>query len=274
VTLRFAGLFAGIGGIERGLHLAGHTTELLCECWEPAQRVLAAEPEFANVPLHPDITMLESLPDEIDAVAAGFPCQDLSQAGMTAGIQGRESGLVAHLFKLLRKREDSGRPLSWIVIENVQNMLALDRGAAMRYLTSELEALGCRWAYRVVDSRFSGVPQRRRRVLLVASATDDPREVLFAADAGPRPDDSYTEDSFGFYWTEGLRGLGWAQDAIPTLKGGSTVGIPSPPAIWLPDRRPGQKFVTPTIEDAEALQGFPRAATIAADGDRRRNGPR
>ena len=38
----------------------------------------------------------------------------------------------------------------------------------------------------------------------------------------------------GFYWTEGLRGLGWAVDAVPTLKGGSTIGIPSPPAIWDP----------------------------------------
>jgi DNA (cytosine-5)-methyltransferase 1 len=98
--------------------------------------------------------------------------------------------------------------------------------------------------------------------------------VLFTADAGTRPDESYTEDAFGFYWTEGLRGIGWAQDAVPTLKGGSTVGIPSPPAVWLPDRRPGQKFVTPTIEDAEALQGFRRGATVAAEEDRRRNGPR
>ena len=40
----------------------------------------------------------------------------------------------------------------------------------------------------------------------------------------------------GFYWTEGNRGLGWAVDAVPTLKGGSTIGIPSPPAIWDPLR--------------------------------------
>ena len=38
----------------------------------------------------------------------------------------------------------------------------------------------------------------------------------------------------GFYWTEGLRGLGWAVDSVPTLKGGSSIGIPSPPAIWDP----------------------------------------
>jgi DNA (cytosine-5)-methyltransferase 1 len=75
----------------------------------------------------------------------------------------------------------------------------------------------------------------------------------------------------GFYWTEGVRGLGWAVDAIPTMKGGSTIGIPSPPAIWLPDGR----FVLPDIRDAERLQGFPAGWTASAVEDpERRNGPR
>jgi DNA (cytosine-5)-methyltransferase 1 len=110
-------------------------------------------------------------------------------------------------------------------------------------------------------------------VLLVASRRHDPRAVLFADDAGV-PDDSYfKDDAFGFYWTEGLRGLGWARDAVPPLKGGSTVGIPSPPAIWLPNAPHGRRIVTPTIEDAEALQGFPRGWTLAAR-DGRRDGAR
>jgi len=77
-----------------------------------------------------------------------------------------------------------------------------------------------------------------------------------------------------FYWTEGLTGVGWAKDAIPTLKGGSTVGIPSPPAVWVPSAQPGRQIVTPVIEDAEALQGFPRGWTEPAQPDGRRNGPR
>lgn len=265
-----AGLFAGIGGIELGLHSAGHTTELLCESWAPAQSVLRSQPEFRDVPLHGDVTKLEDLSDTIDVVSAGFPCTDLSQAGYTRGITGDHSGLVTHLFKLLRRREDRSKPLTWVVIENVQNMLVLDRGEAMRYLTSELEALGYRWAYRVVDSRFTGLPQRRRRVLLVASTTNDPRGVLFSCDAGPRPDTDYANDAFGFYWTEGYSGLGWAQDATPTLKGGSTLGIPSPPAIWVPDALPDRRLITPQIEDAEELQGFERGWTAAAHNSRGR----
>lgn len=272
--VKIAGLFAGIGGIELGFHRAlgdRVQTELLCEFWEPAQAVL--QTRFTGVELHPDVRDLRDLPAGLDLLSAGFPCTDLSQAGRTAGITGEASGLVAHVFEALRLTAARREPLPWLMIENVPNMLTLDRGKAMAFLVSEIEALGYRWAYRVVDSRFTGVPQRRRRVILLASTAEDPRAVLFSDEAGPRPEHDYASDTYGFYWTEGRRGLGWAQDAVPTLKGGSTVGIPSPPAMWTPGAETDRLFVTPTIEDAEALQGFDRGWTdVSQDG--RRNNPR
>jgi DNA (cytosine-5)-methyltransferase 1 len=255
-SLSVAGLFAGIGGVELGLQRAGLRTELLCEWWEPAQAVL--KHHFSDVPLHDDIQTLKALPD-VDVVTAGFPCTDLSQAGRTAGIHGKASGMIKHLFELL----ESASP-TWVVIENVRNMLALDRGTAMEYLVTQFERLGYTWAYRLVDSRFTGVPQRRHRVILVASKIEDPRSVLYTDDAGERPTDDYREDAFGFYWTEGNTGLGWAQDAIPTLKGGSGLGIPSSPAIWVQESNHGRAIVTPRITDAEALQGFPHDWTEPA----------
>lgn len=273
--LKLVGLFAGIGGIESGFRQAlgaDVETELLCEWWEPAQRVLAAQ--FPGIEIHPDVRELRSIPTGTDVLAAGFPCTDLSQAGRTAGITGAQSGLVAHVFDALRLTRQRRRRLPWLVIENVPNMLALDRGRAMQYLVGELEDLGMRWAYRVVDSRFTGMPQRRRRVLLVASKTHDPREVLFTEDAGERPEGELDDDAYGFYWTEGRGGLGWARDAVPTLKGGSTIGIPSPPAVWVPGAEPGRRLVKPTVEDAEELQGFPRGWTAPAEVASRRNGPR
>lgn len=272
--LKIAGLFAGIGGIELGFQRAlgdGVQTELLCEWWQPARDVLAAR--FPGIDVHPDVRELVDLPAGLDVLAAGFPCTDLSQAGRTAGIGGAQSGLVSHVFDALRLSDKLGRRLPWLLIENVPNMLALDRGQAMRYLVTQLESIGYRWAYRTVDSRATGAPQRRRRVLLVASRTEDPRQVLFADDAGVRPDGDYRDAAYGFYWTEGRGGLGWALDAVPTLKGGSTIGIPSPPAVWVRDARPGRKIVTPRIEDAEAMQGFPRGWTEPADEHRAR-GPR
>jgi DNA (cytosine-5)-methyltransferase 1 len=139
--------------------------------------------------------------------------------------------------------------------------LQLQRGKAMRYLVDELEALGFTWAYRVVDARAFGIPQRRRRVLLLASRSEDPRAPLFGCDAGEVPHTFSGDQLCGFYWTEGLRGLGWGIDAVPTLKGGSTLGIPSPPAIWDPV---DGSITTPHIEDAERLQGFSEGWTEPA----------
>jgi len=255
-----AGLFAGIGGIEAGLAESGLHSELLCELWDPARLVL--EQRFDGVPTVADVRELRSLPN-VEVVTAGFPCQDLSQAGRTAGIGGTQSGLIAEVFRLIRRRHPR-----WLLLENVQFMLQLEGGRAMRYLVDELEAMKYRWAYRVVDSRFTGVPQRRRRVVLVASRKDDPRAVLFADDAGQPPVDRYWSDTCGFYWTEGVRGLGWAVDAVPTLKGGSTIGIPSPPAIWVKDARRSRRLVVPGIEEAEALQGFDRGWTSGIGGAR------
>lgn len=256
------GLFAGVGGLEEGLRQSGAAdAELLVENWAPAQAVLRQR--FPDADLEGDVSEVTSLP-KTDLLSAGFPCTDLSQAGRTAGITGGASGLVAHVFRLL----DDADP-TWLVLENVRNMLVLEKGRAMRYLVDELEARGYRWAYRLVDSRSTGVPQRRQRVILVASRTEDPAAVLLADDAGePAPPQRYA--TAGFYWTEGLRGLGWAPDAVPTLKGGSTIGIPSPPAVWVPTAASGRRIVTPTIEDAECLQGFARGWTdVGATGGRR-----
>ena len=146
-------------------------------------------------------------------------------------------------------------------------MLSLDRGQAMRFLVDSLESLGYMWAYRVVDAMNFGLPQRRRRVLLLASRTEDPREVLFSQDAGHPAYRHPVDSACGFYWTEGQRGLGWAVDAVPTLKGGSTIGIASPPGIWFPETG---HIATPDIRDAERLQGFPAGWTSKANGDEQR----
>ncbi|MBO0728750.1 MAG: DNA (cytosine-5-)-methyltransferase [Acidimicrobiaceae bacterium] len=242
--LRVAALFAGIGGIEKGLSAHGHVTDFFCEADALAQAVLRNR--FGDVPLWADIRNLPTL-GEAELVTAGFPCQDLSQAGRTRGIDGSQSGLVRHVFDLLEDAQPR-----WVVLENVPFMLQLDRGRAMWRLVDELHRLGFRWAYRVIDARSFGLPQRRQRVLLLASRTEDPATVLFADEAGGPSIMDPAVRACGFYWTEGLRGLGWAVDAVPTLKGGSGVGIPSSPAIWMPDGRIG----TVDIRDAERLQGF------------------
>src|SRR5690606_18193690 len=63
------------------------------------------------------------------------------------------------------------------------------------------------------------------------------------------------------YWTEGIRGLGWGPDCVPTLKNGSTVGIPSPPAILLTTGT----TVAPENRYAERLRGRPAEWTKPAE---------
>lgn len=253
---KVAGLFAGIGGIELGLNRAGHETLVFSEIDPLASAVLASR--FPGIPNQPDVTKVKNLPGHVDLLTGGFPCQDLSQAGQTQGMSGGNSSLVEHVFRLLRKRQ-----VETLVLENVPFMLQLARGNAMVYILDQLEGLGYRWAYRVIDSRAFGLPQRRRRVYLVASLQDDPRRVLFSDEAGEPEDNGkhWRDVACGFYWTEGIRGLGWAVDAIPTLKGGSTIGIPSPPAVIMPSG----EIVKPSIRSAERLQGFPADWTRPAE---------
>ena len=253
--MRVVSLFAGIGGFELGFQQAGQHTVLSCDVLPTSRAVLASR--FPGIDYHDDITTLKALPQDTGVVCAGFPCQDLSQAGRAAGLAGSRSGLIGEVFRLLREQR-----VGTVVVENVPFMLQLAGGQAMRVIVDTFEELGYRWAYRVVDSFAFGLPQRRERVYLVASRVLDPARVLFGDDNPlARPETALTERAHGFYWTEGLGGLGWAVDAVPTLKNGSTIGIPSPPAVLMPDGR----LIKPGIRDAERLQGFPADWTAPAE---------
>lgn len=273
-----ASLFTGIGGIELGLHRAGLEPgglRLACEI-DPGARAILAARFGARPRLHADVQELVAL-DGADLVTAGFPCQDLSQAGLTEGIEGPRSGLVSEVFRLLAAAKRNGKAPRWVLFENVPFMLRLHSGRAMRRVVAGFEELGYRWwAYRVLDAIHFGLPQRRRRVFFLASRSphDDPSSVLFDP---PRTStslarlgqvDPESAGCFGFYWTEGNRGLGWAAEALPTLKGGSGLGIPSPPAIWFRDT---DEFVTPSIELAERVQGFPPGWTSVESEDFKEN---
>lgn len=258
-SLRVVSLFSGVAALDKGLEDAGHHVIEMCESWEPARRVLADR--YPDTPVAPDVRMY--LPKQgYDVLAAGFPCTDLSHAGGRTGIFGKSSGLVEHVFRIAEATQPR-----WVVLENVPNLLGLHAGAGMAHVTSRLEQLGYRWAYRTADSRFTGVPQRRPRVIVLASTDRHPAPLLLSGDAPhdtPTDTPAETSKAWGFYWTEGRNGLGLVEGAVPTLKGGSTLGLPSSPAIWLPNNPRGRRFVLPGIEDGEALQGLPRGWTEAA----------
>lgn len=251
--LSTAGLFAGVGGFELGLAQAGFETKMLCELLAPGRAVLSAH--FPDAEITDDVCDLDGLPD-VDLLTAGFPCKDLSHFGARKGLDGQHSVLVAEIFRLLKKRA-----VPMVLIENVKNLLHINRGEVIRYLTEQFESLGYRWAYRVVDSRFSGVPQMRSRVVFFAAKDLDPRTVLFADEAGEPDGHYFKDDARGFYWAEGSWGCWAVQDAIRTLKAGRPDGGSNASAIWVPGAEVGRKIVLFDIEDAEVMQGFPRGWT-------------
>lgn len=249
-------LFSGIGGFELGLKQAGFQTVLMCESDEFAQAVLRHH--FPDVALESDVTSLESLPD-CDILTAGWPCQDISQAGTARGLEGERSGLISEVFRLLASAD---RKPKIVLLENVAFAVELRKGEVVRHVTSELEKLGYRWSYRILNTRMFGIPQRRRRLYILAALDCDPAAVLFEGAEHPGLPEPTEPRDVGFYWTEGNRGLGWSPDAVPPLKGGSGVGIPSPPAVW---NKESGSFTTPGIEDVERLQGFPTNWTLPAE---------
>ncbi len=255
-SLNTTALFAGIAGLESGLAKAGHGVSLFCESDPDAVAVLSTR--YPDVPIVRDVKsrteLLEKIAPASDLVTAGFPCTDLSQAGSTKGFSGVNSSLVREVFELLRVRR-----FPHVLLENVPNWRFLHGGAYMEEVLTALENLGYKWAYRTIDALAFGLPQRRKRIFLYATTAGDPRAVLFqGANAEPEGDAlSLTKFAHGFYWTEGNTGLGWGENCVPTLKGGSGLGIPSPPAILRTDK----SVITPDIRDAEALQGFERGWT-------------
>ncbi len=255
------GLFSGIGGFERAFSEVGFETALLVEIDPAARAVLKAR--FPDVEVRSDVCDLSSLPSGATVVTAGFPCQNLSMAGDKAGISGSKSSVVEKLFDLIAA---SGPPI--VIVENVYFMLQLDSGGAMEWLVERFERLGYRWAYRVLDTMGFGLPQRRRRVYMLACRDMDPRTILFADDEPPMDMPSPSlRYPLGFYWTEGRSGIGLTVDGIPPLKAGSTLGIPSAPAVLFPDGA----VLMPSLQSCEELQGFPAGWTSVEDDHRDRN---
>ena len=177
--MRFVSLFAGVGGFDLGLERSGHTCVGQVEIDKHAQSVLARH--WPDVPKHDDVTTAIDWADEIgltgnvDLVAGGFPCQDLSVAGKRAGLDGKRSGLFYDALAFAKAVK-----AKTILLENVPGLLSSNQGRDFGVLLTELADAGySNIEWRVLNSQFFGVAQRRRRVFIVASVGTEPfRTVL------------------------------------------------------------------------------------------------
>ena len=183
--MRVASFFSGIGGIDLGLENAGMEVAFQCEILTFGQQVL--KKHWPGVQLEKDITKVtgQDIPT-VDVFAGGFPCQDLSLAnqGKRKGLEGSRSGLFYKYAELIEEKHPR-----WVFIENVPGLLNSAQGGDFRVVLSTLDELGYCVAWRVLDAKFFGTPQRRRRTYIVASlGTPGAAEVLFERGTNPIAD--------------------------------------------------------------------------------------
>ena len=217
VTLTAVSLFAGVGGFDLAMQANDINVVAAVEIDDAARGVIAHR--FPDTQLFTDVCevtgdqLLRAGFDPANGIlTGGFPCQDLSVAGKRAGLDGARSGLFWEICRLI----DETQP-KWLVLENVPGLLSSAGGRDMGAVVGALVDRGYGIAYRVLDAQHFGVPQRRRRVVIVGCAGDDgrtPCEVLAIGESlhGDSSSRSSTGQEVAGTLGGGTGGRGWSPD--------------------------------------------------------------
>jgi DNA (cytosine-5)-methyltransferase 1 len=224
--LTHGSLFAGIGGFDLGFERAGIKTVWQVEIGPFCRKVL--ERHWPNVERFNDVKECgaDNL-SRVDVVTGGFPCQDISQAGERAGIEGSRSGLWSEMWRIICDL----RP-QFVVVENVSALL--ERG--MERVLHDLALGGFDAEWRVLSACQFGAPHTRERVFIVAYPTgyglegagrsEEDGERL---DAWQAPETAPTPLRLGI-WGNGTRSFAGMAHRVPNrmerLRGHGNVVIP------------------------------------------------
>lgn len=164
--LKCASFFAGVGGIDLGFKTAGFETIYANEF--DAYPAKTFELNFPNI--HVDVRDINSVKaDEIpnfDILLAGFPCQAFSIAGYRKGFDD-EKGRGELFFQLVRILEAKKPRIAFF--ENVKNLVGHDNGNTFRVICEQLDLLGYKYTYQVLNAmNYGNVAQNRERIYIVA----------------------------------------------------------------------------------------------------------
>ena len=191
--MKFIDFFSGVGGFTHGMELAGHECIGHCEfdkyaeaSYRSMHTITDKQREYLlTLPLRQ--RQKEILKDEylngewyandVRRVIAddipraecwcfGFPCQDISIAGHQHGFKGNRSSLFFRITNLIEQLKEEDRP-NTLFIENVRNLLSVDRGLDFARLLVELDKIGYDAEWEVINSKHHGVPQNRERVFII-----------------------------------------------------------------------------------------------------------
>lgn len=168
----FGSLFAGVGGIDIGFDNAGgweckFQVEWDKHCQETLKYHWPEVPKWLDVS---DVNGAELPP--VDLITFGSPCQDLSLAGKRAGmVEGSRSNLFFEATRIIKEMRNATGNVSprWAIWENVPGAFSSNNGDDFEAVLQEMVDIGGHHVeWHCVDAQFFGVPQRRRRVFVIA----------------------------------------------------------------------------------------------------------
>ena len=168
-VLRFIDLFAGIGGIRCGLELAAKEKGLKPVCVFTSEikpyAVKVLQENHPGETITGDITKVDTknIPD-FDILCAGFPCQAFSSAGKRQGFADTRGTMFFEVERILKDKRPKG-----FILENVEGLVNHDGGKTLQVIVNSLAALDDKFDFRVLNSKYFGVPQERKRIYIVGS---------------------------------------------------------------------------------------------------------
>lgn len=180
-TIKFVDLFAGIGGIRKGFELACADRGIKTECVFTSEikpyAIKVLKQNHPNETITGDITQVDAtkIPD-FDFLLGGFPCQAFSAAGKRLGFEDTRGTLFFDVERILKEKQPYG-----FVLENVEGLVNHDReksgdkiGRTLTTILEHLEALDYKVSWKVLNAKYFGVPQERKRVYIVGTKKEKP----------------------------------------------------------------------------------------------------
>lgn len=184
--MKFLDIFAGIGGFRSGMQLAGHECVGFIENDKFARKSYKAIYDTKGEWSAHDIRTVRSsdLP-KAECWCFGFPCQDISVAGQKKGIrQGNRSSLFYAVTKLIKNLKEKDRP-QYLFIENVKNLLSINRGFDFLRLLLELDEIGYDAEWDIIDTA-EVLPQHRERIYIIGHFRGKSTQQIFPIRPGKK----------------------------------------------------------------------------------------
>lgn len=161
---RVISLFSGAGGMDMGFIKAGFEIVYANDFFKEA--VESYKNNIGNHVVYGDITKIQSkeMPDDIDLVIGGFPCQGFSVANTRRSMKDERNFLYKEMLRVIKDKNPK-----FFVAENVKGILSMEKGKVIEMIKKDFESLGYKVDARLLNAAEYGVPQARERVVIIGN---------------------------------------------------------------------------------------------------------